>query len=357
MKIVVLSGGLSSERDVSILSGSKIAAALRSRGHKVVHIDSFMGYEEPIDDLGALFESGYDFSESARVYDAEPDLDEVRSMRKNRDNAYFGDHVLELCRMADITFLGLHGGEGEDGRVQAALELFGIRYTGTDQLGAAIAMHKGVTKGIFLNSGVPTPQSRLYRRSFTDDDALAAWTAFPCVVKPCSAGSSVGVRIVEDRRDFVDAMQFAFCYDEDVLVEEYISGREFSVGILDGKALPVIEIIPTEGFYDYVNKYQSGRTVEICPAKLDHKIAQRMQHEAQHAFESLRMKVYGRVDFLLDERGGLYCLEANTLPGMTPVSLLPQEAQAAGIDYPELCERIVRLSLQKYADKDKGATT
>ena len=347
MKIAVLAGGISSERDVSILSGSKVAAALRSKGHQVVTIDPFMGYEQPLDSVDRLFEENYDFTENAVIGTEAPDIDAVKKSRKDQSGVYFGDHVLEICRAADITFLGLHGGEGEDGSVQAALKLNGIRYTGSDMLGAAIAMHKGVTKGIFLNSDVPTPESRLYKREFMCDEYLSSWLSFPCVVKPCSAGSSVGVQIAEDRPQFKAALIEAFRYDDDVLVEEYIKGREFSVGILGGKALPVIEIIPKNGWYDYKNKYQAGATVEVCPADLDAGIAARMQREAEHAFEVLRLKVYGRIDFLLDEDNNFFCLEANTLPGMTPMSLLPQEAQAAGISYPDLCEKIIELSLKK----------
>ncbi len=347
MRIVVLAGGISSERDVSILSGSKIAEALRSKGHRVVLIDVYMGYEEDGFDADQLFETNYDFTTNAAISEEEPDIEAVKKSRKNQSNDYFGDHVLELCRAADVTFLGLHGGEGEDGSVQAALKLHGIRYTGSDQLGAAIAMHKGVTKGIFLNSNVPTPKSRLYKREFMGEGYLDSWTSFPCVVKPCSAGSSVGVQIVADREQFVAAVGASFRYDDDVLVEEYIKGREFSVGILGGKALPIIEIIPKDGWYDYSNKYQAGATEEICPAHLDQKIAEKMQSEAEHAFEMLRLKVYGRIDFLLDSNNRFYCLEANTLPGMTPMSLLPQEAAAAGINYPDLCEKIIELSLQK----------
>ncbi len=347
MKIAVLAGGLSSERDVSILSGSKIAAALRSKGHKVVLLDVFMGYEEETCDIDALFENQYDFTSNAVIGREAPDIETVKKSRKNQSDVYFGDHVLDICRAADITFLGLHGGEGEDGTVQAALRLNGIRYTGSDHLGSAIAMHKGITKGVFLNSNVPTPASRLYKREFMSEGYLDSWTSFPCVVKPCSAGSSVGVQIVADREQFVAAVGASFRYDDDVLVEEYIKGREFSVGVLGGKALPVIEIIPKSGWYDYENKYQAGSTEEICPAVLDPKIAEKMQREAEHAFEVLRLKVYGRIDFLLDKKNRFYCLEANTLPGMTPVSLLPQEAAAAGIPFPHLCGKIIELSLLK----------
>ena len=347
MRIVVLAGGLSSERDVSILSGSKVAEALRSKGHKVVLLDVYMGYEEEVCDIDSLFENNYDFTENAVIGTEEPDIEEVRRSRKNQSSVYFGDHVLDICRAADITFLGLHGGEGEDGSVQAALELNGIRYTGTGHLGSAIAMHKGITKGVFLNSNVPTPKSRLYKSAFMGKGYLDDWTSFPCVVQPCSAGSSVGVQIVADRMQFVAAVGAAFRYDDDVLVEEYIKGREFSVGVLGGKALPIIEISPKDGWYDYTNKYQEGATEEICPAELDPVIADKMQREAEHAFEVLRLKVYGRVDFLLDSRNRFFCLEANTLPGMTPMSLLPQEAAAAGIEYPDLCEKIIELSLNK----------
>ena len=347
MRIVVLAGGLSSERDVSILSGSKIAAALRQKGHQVVLIDVFMGYEEESCDIDSLFANNYDFSDNAVIGTEEPDIEAVKKSRKKQSDDFFGDHVLEICRAADITFLGLHGGEGEDGSIQAALELHGIKYTGSDHLGSAIAMHKGITKGVFLNSSVPTPVSRIYKREFMHDYYLDDWKTFPCVVKPCSAGSSVGVQIVGDREQFIAAVGAAFRYDDDVLVEEYIKGREFSIGILDGKALPIIEIIPKDGWYDYENKYQEGATEEICPAELDETIAEKMQREAEHAFEMLRLKVYGRVDFLLDAQNKFYCLEANTLPGMTPLSLLPQEAAAAGIDYPELCEKIIELSLNK----------
>jgi len=306
-----------------------------------------MGYEEEVCDIDSLFENNYDFTENAVIGTEEPDIDEVKRSRKNQSPVYFGDHVLDICRAADITFLGLHGGEGEDGSVQAALELHGIRYTGTGHLGSAIAMHKGITKGVFLNSNVPTPKSRLYKRAFMGKGYLDDWTSFPCVVKPCSAGSSVGVQIVADRMQFVAAVGAAFRYDDDVLVEEYIKGREFSIGVLGGKALPIIEIIPRDGWYDYANKYQEGATEEICPADLDPVIADKMQREAEHAFEVLRLKAYGRIDFLLDSRNRFFCLEANTLPGMTPMSLLPQEAAAAGIEYPDLCEKIIELSLNK----------
>lgn len=346
MKIVVLAGGLSTERDVSITSGSQVAKALKNKGHDVVLLDVFMGIEEKIDSIESLFESGYDFTKSITGVSTEiPDLDKIKAQRKDKSDSIFGENVINICRYADICFLALHGGVGENGQLQAALDMLGIKYTGAGYLGSAIAMDKGITKAVFLNSNVPTPMSKLYHKG----DNLDSWSDFPCVVKPCSAGSSVGVSIVNDKADFKSAMDDAFKYEGQVLVEQYIKGREFSIGVLGSKALPIIEIIPKTGFYDYVNKYQAGNTEEICPAVLDSATTKMLQDEALHAFYELHLESYARIDFLLDENDGrIYCLEANTLPGMTPISLLPQEAQADGISFDDLCEKIVELSMKKY---------
>lgn len=346
MKIVVLAGGLSTERDVSITSGSQVAKALKSKGHEVILLDVFMGYEQEMGDVDALFSEGYDFTKSITGVSTEiPDLDKIKAQRKDQSDSIFGENVIRICQAADICFLALHGGMGENGQLQAAFDMLGIKYTGAGYLGSAVAMDKGITKAVFLNGNVPTPMSKLYKES----DSLDSWSDFPCVVKPCSAGSSVGVSIVNDKADFEKAMADAFKFEGQVLVEQYIKGREFSIGVLGDKALPIIEIIPKTGFYDYVNKYQAGNTEEICPAPLDEKTTKLLQNEALHAFDELHLESYARIDFLLDENDGrIYCLEANTLPGMTPISLLPQEAQADGIDFASLCEKIVELSLEKY---------
>ncbi len=350
MKIVVLAGGLSTERDVSITSGSKVYTALKEKGHKVILLDVFMGIEEKIDSIDALFENGYDFTKSITGVSKEiPDLEKIKAMRKDKSDTIFGENVIDICRKADICFLALHGGMGENGQLQAALDMLGIKYTGAGYLGSAIAMDKGITKAVFLHGGVPTPASKLYTKEALSNGELETWESFPCVVKPCSAGSSVGVSIVQTKNDFEKAMADAFKYEGQVLVEQYIKGREFSIGVLGKKALPIIEIIPKTGFYDYVNKYQAGNTEEICPAVLDESTTKLLQDEACHAFDELHLESYARIDFLLDENDGkIYCLEANTLPGMTPISLLPQEAKADGIEFPELCEKIVELSLEKY---------
>ena len=350
MKIVVLAGGLSTERDVSITSGSQVAKALKSKGHKVILLDVFMGIEEKVDSIDELFENGYDFTKSITGVSTEiPDLEKIKAMRKDKSDCIFGENVIDICKAADICFLALHGGMGENGQLQASLDMLGIKYTGAGYLGSAVAMDKGVTKAVFLNSNVPTPMSKTYHKEALTSGELDTWTDFPCVVKPCSAGSSVGVSIVQTKDDFEKAMVDAFKFEGQVLVEQYIKGREFSIGVLGNKALPIIEIIPKSGFYDYVNKYQAGNTEEICPAVLDAETTKLLQDEACHAFHELQLQSYARIDFLLDENDGkIYCLEANTLPGMTPMSLLPQEAKADGLDFPELCEKIVALSLEKY---------
>lgn len=344
LKIAVLSGGLSTERDVSITSGSLVSKALRERGHQVVLLDVFMGYEEDNCDPEKLFQQGYDFTKNAVISEDVPNLKQIKALRKDKSSRFLGQNVEEICRCADITFLALHGDVGENGKLQATLDLLGIRYTGTGCLGSAVAMHKGISKSVLSYNGVPVPRGQIFNKK----TSVSSWNFFPCVVKPCSGGSSVGVSIASDQEEFLAAMKEAFKYEEEVIVEQYIKGREFSVGLLDGKALPIIEIKPKTGFYDYKNKYQSGMTEEICPAELDPQSAIRMKQYAEQAYKALMLQAYSRIDFLMDDKGDMYCLEANTLPGMTPMSLLPQEAAVQGIEYGELCENIIALSLDKY---------
>ena len=343
MKIVVLCGGMSNERDVSISSGTGAAKALRARGHEVVLIDLYLGYTKPFTDPAEVFARS-DSLAAAVIGDRAPDLDEVRAMRPDSD-CLIGPNVLKLCRAADITFLALHGQEGENGKVQAALDVHGIRYTGSGYLGSAIAMNKSLTKTLLRANGIPTPRGITLRRGETPYADLG----FPCVVKPCSGGSSVGTSIVRDAAEYAAALELAFRYEENVLVETYVKGRELTVGVMDGRAMPVIEIIPKSGFYDYKNKYQAGATEEICPAQIGPEATERVQRLAERVFGALMLDAYCRCDFLWDPASGeIYCLEANTLPGMTPTSLIPQMAAAQGMDYGALCERIIEVSMKKY---------
>lgn len=171
--------------------------------------------------------------------------------------------------------------------------------------------------------------------------------AYPIVVKPCCGGSSVGVSMVQSAEEYEAALQTAFRYEDEVVVEECIKGREFSAGVLGGESLPIIEIIPKAGFYDYETKYQPGMAMDVCPAELSEEKTKEMQNFAKRVYDELKLEVYGRIDFLMDADGNLFCLEANTLPGMTPTSLLPQEAAAIGMDYGTLCEKIISLAMEK----------
>ena len=179
-------------------------------------------------------------------------------------------------------------------------------------------------------------------------DLKALGMEFPVVVKTCCGGSSVGVYIVNDQAEYEQALKDAYSYENEVVVEEYIKGREFSVAVVDGKAYPIIEIAPLQGFYDYKNKYQAGSTIETCPAEISPELTEKMQHYAEQVAQVLGLDTYSRTDFLLDENENIYCLEANTLPGMTPTSLLPQEAQVVGVNFNELCEKLIQISLDKY---------
>ena len=347
MNIVVLCGGVSAERDVSLSSGTMVSQALRNLGHRVVTLDLFFGYtpETGALDIEGLFKTGYG-SGSAAVAEEVPDLDAIRASRP--DGSRVGDNVFEICKAADIVFIALHGADGEDGKIQGAFDLLGIKYTGTGSFGSALAMDKRVAKQLFEAHGIKTPQGIvLHRGDYTADNSVG----FPCVVKPCSCGSSVGASIVETKDGYAAALEEAFRYDDTVIVEQYIKGRECDVGVLAGQALPPIEIIPQNGFYDYKNKYQAGLALEICPADFPEAITQKLKSMAIAVYDTLLLEVYARMDFMVDVSGEIWCLEANTLPGMTPTSLMPQEAAAVGIGYDAFVDLIVRESLKKYEEK------
>lgn len=341
MKIVVLAGGLSTERDVSLVSGRGVYKALKEKGHKVILLDVYLGYEG---DAGSVFDIDIDWAERvAPVSEKAPDLDEVRKLRKDGGREFFGPGVIRICQSADIVFMALHGDCGENGKIQAAFDLMGIKYTGTDSFSSSLAMDKSVAKQLFIAYGVSTPKSFLLHSA--DDDHKPD---FPCVVKICNGGSSVGVYMAENETQYKDALKDAFGYESRVMVEEYIEGREFTCCVIDGRALPIVEIEPKEGFYDYKNKYQAGSTIETCPADLSAADTKKIQAEAVKAYNALGISTYARMDFIMDKNGDVYCLEANTLPGMTPTSLIPQEAQAEGMSYVDLCEHIIELSLKKW---------
>ncbi len=347
MKIIVLAGGLSTERDVSLASAAGICRTLLEKGHDAFLLDVFLGLEDAPENLEDVFTlPGHGLEAAGNIGTVEPDLAAVKASRADQSDCFLGPNVIELCRLADITFLGLHGGEGENGKLQATFDLLGIRYTGPDSLGCAVAMDKGFTKQVFIQSGIDTPAGTCLHKSSADRSVESMGLSFPVVVKPCSGGSSIGVYIVNSESEYEEALEKSFRYEDEVVIEEYIKGREFACGVIDGEALPPIEIIPKTGFFDYANKYQADATLEVCPADIPEEIDRRMRDLTVRAFRALKLNVYSRADFLLDESGNLYCLEMNTLPGMTAASLLPKEAKAAGIEYGDLCELIIKKSLE-----------
>jgi len=344
MKIVVLAGGLSPERNVSRSTGAKVCAALRERGHQAALVDLFFGLEDYEGSLESCFEAPISTDWKA-VDKKAPDLEEVKASRKWKSDSAFGKGVLELCGMADIVFLALHGQCGEDGRVQATFDLLGIPYTGAGYLSTAIAMDKDMTKRLVADR-VLTPTWKTVEYTTEDIDGLVAETELPVVVKPVANGSSIGVSIAFTEEELRRALEEGVKTGGRTVLEQYVKGREFSVGILNDQVLPPIEIIPKNDFYNYENKYQPGATLEVCPADITPEQEEIMQKAAMEVFRILGLSVYSRADFILTGENKAYFLEINTLPGMTPTSLLPQEAAAVGIDYPTLCERVLEISLE-----------
>ena len=343
MKIVVLGGGLSPERDVSKKSASLIANALLRKGHKVALIDLYEGIEDnsPVESFFHQ-DDGHEFT--YEIPESEPDLEQLIRNHGGRGE-WMGPRVIEICRTADCVFLGLHGAHGENGQVQAVLDAFGIKYTGCSYLGCAIAMDKDLSKILVSGAGYKTA------KWFTDTAGNITFsrackeTGLPFVVKPIGCGSSCGVSIVRSEDEFSAAMNFARKYDQPILIESYIKGRELTVSIINGRALPVTEIIPHEGFYDYRNKYQSGLTTHVCPAALTEDEVRRCSEIAQKQFRILRMSSYGRIDMIYDGED-FWFIEANNLPGMTNTSLLPEAAAVEGLVYDDLCEKIAMAAGQ-----------
>lgn len=332
MKIAVLFGGDSMERDVSIASAAQVVGALRERGHEVIAVDSGRGKLSPPDEK-RLFTGRID-----RLPPAKSAVAGLPTVVSAPDLA-----------QVDVVFLALHGGSGEDGTVQALLDLAGIPYTGSGKLGSALGWDKDVAKRLFLAAGVPTPDWLMMP---VDAETAAQRIGLPLIVKPNGQGSTVGLTLVERREDLDEALKHAAEFDDAVMIERYIAGRELTVGILDDEPLAVGEIIPSTGpIFDYAAKYQPGGAKEIFPADITPEQTARAQDLALRVHRALKLESYSRVDFRMDADGGMWCLEVNTLPGLTAASLLPRAAAAVGISFPELCERICRGALARRKPK------
>lgn len=331
IKVAVLCGGSSPEREVSLKSGERIAAALRSLGYPTAVIDPIARYTEK--------EMRFTIKATRKCSCGKSKARKRRG--ENCTPTQFTISALRYCKKADTVFLALHGGAGEDGRIAAVLECMGIRHTGSDHKGLCLSMDKAISKQIMEHSGIRTPEYVLLHGG-NKADATVRPDSFPCVVKPICGGSSIGVFMAESQEELNEILKSRTSQKEDVLIERRIIGREFTVGVLDGKALAVTEIIPKSGFYDYKNKYVKGRTEEITPARIEKETENELKTAALATHNTLHLGSYSRIDMMVEaETGAVYVLEANALPGMTETSLLPHGAASSGIDFNTLCEKML----------------
>jgi D-alanine-D-alanine ligase len=330
VRVAVLTGGTSAERDVALASAVQVVAALRARGHEVTVVDTARGYIPESDEARLL---------SGTVGTAPPSIDELHGLERGLLLSGLG--TMPAVRDAEVLFLALHGGRGEDGTLQTLLEMVGVPYTGSGRLGSAMAMDKDISKRLFRLAGVPTAD---WVMAPAARDQVGRQFGWPVVVKPSKQGSTVGLSVVKSAGDYDAAVALARRYDDEVMIERFVPGRELTVGVLEGRALAVGEIIPRHEVFDYECKYTPGMSEEIFPADLPEAVTEECRRLGLLAHEALKLGGYSRVDFRLTPAGELFCLEVNTLPGMTATSLLPQAARAAGIDFPDLCERICRTA-------------
>jgi len=338
MRVAVLMGGTSDERDVSLSSGAEVADALREAGHEVVAVDTTHGLLSR-EEEAHLLSGGVDAAPPGASDLAR--LDERHTVALTRDPSL---HDIE------VFFLALHGGSGEDGTLQALLDAARVTYTGSDRLGCSLAMDKEVSKRLLRDAGVPTPD---WMTGQPSEAEVVETLGLPVIVKASSGGSSLRLILAHDRAELVGAIEESRGWDDVVLFERYHSGRELTVAVLGAETLPVGEIIPEHEIFDYECKYQPDMAQEIFPADIPETLAKRLGELALTVHRALRMRDYSRVDFIVDEDGQPWCLEANALPGMTANSLLPKAARAAGIEFPELCDRIMLLAAaRKRADRN-----
>jgi len=328
LKIALLVGGSSPEREVSKESSKSIAQAVKSLGHELILIDPSYGNNQPQEESLFFIKENY------------------TEVKTENYVASLNSHLLDDV---DLVFIGLHGKNGEDGTVQSLLELRGIKYTGSKVLSSALAMDKMMTKIMFQHFDVATPKWFVVDAEVSDYDLVCdkikKFFGYPCVIKPNDQGSTVGLTICRGESEVEKSIKLARKFSDKVLIEEYIPGREVTVGLLGQQTLPVLEIVPKHGLYDYEAKYTEGMSEYIVPADIPEDVAHHLQHQALLAFNSVNCSNYARVDFRLTNDNKNYCLEVNTLPGMTSHSLIPKMAKAVGISFNELIERIINYEL------------
>lgn len=342
MRVAVLTGGSTPERDVALAGAAQVVAALRAREHDVTVVDTVDGTLSPEQEMERLVSA---------VGKAPPTL-EVLALLTERERSFDLRDVPAL-RDADVIFPVLHGRQGEGGEIQTLLESAALPYAGSGPLGSALAMDKDIAKRLFRDAEIPTPPWCIWPATPDHVSALG----FPLVVKPSKVGSTVGLTIVQRLDELEAAVEEARAYDDEVLLEKYATGREFTVGVLGDQALAVGEIIPSHEVFDYECKYTPGMTQEIFPADIPATLETELQDLALRAHRVLKLRDFSRVDFRQDAEGTPYCLEVNTLPGVTATSLLPQSAAAVGIPFDELCDQICRLALERSRARNKVRTS
>lgn len=340
LNVLLVFGGDSAERDVSLESAASVLRALRDLGHRVLMADPLHPEIAPGEDPSAFFENAGIGAEPPRV-----------GRERFNARARFLSTLASFEKLeCDLVFNCLHGGAGEDGTFQAVLDYLGIPYTGSGASASMLAMDKALSKRVVAKEGVPVPRELLVRRTGADlreiERRAVEMPSLPAVVKPNSEGSSVGVTIVHTAEELAAAIEEAQRFEGPYLIEEYIEGREMTASVLDGADLPLIEIRPKAGFYDYKNKYTSGACEYIVPAPLEGRVAEAIARSARTAYHALGCRGYSRVDFRVKPSGEHYFLEVNSLPGMTSNSLVPKAARAVGIEFTELVERILQLALK-----------
>ena len=350
MKIVVLAGGLSNERNVSLASGAMVTKALRERRHEVALVDMFLGVEDGVSFMNLskrdIPNDWVDVSEDI------PSFGDIINLREYNSNSIVGNNVIDICKEADLVFLALHGGSGEDGRIQATLDILGIPYTGSDYLASAIAMSKDLTKELVKSVGVRTPEWKsVFVRDNDYIDELIIKTKLPVVVKVPNSGSSVGVFISNNKDEFKNALLSNI--GNYVIIEKYVEGKEVQMAFLGDKALPSIEIISNKEFYNYSSKYQKGGAIEVTPANITSNQEKEMAVMLMKVVNTLNLYTYSRADFIIDNEGKIWFIEINSLPGMTQTSLVPQEASSIGINFVDLCQMIVDYGVKRSVGLDR----
>ncbi|ORX83245.1 hypothetical protein BCR32DRAFT_267129 [Anaeromyces robustus] len=349
LNIVVLAGGLSNERNISLKSGFEVYDLFNGdRNNNVILLDAFMGYgnEEIVIENAFLDPEKYTLERTDISLEI-PDLWAIKKRRKDKSNSYFGPNVLQICKQSDIVFIALHGSNGENGKVQATFELLGIDYTGNDYFSSALSSNKMATKMFMINNNILTPKGYLLRKNEEIIEPMDHNIEYPVIVKPNNGGIGLGISIASGKEVFEKAVKEAFRWENEIIVEEYIRGREFSVGILDGVVLPIVEVLPLNHSNSQFGLYVSGEIMNRCPANIPEELENEIKETALTIYKSLNLNSYATVDFILKLDEIVYCLEVDSQPKIGLDSNFMLAAQSARITFPDFCRKSIELSLLK----------